>query len=62
MKPFRENVLWVTRLAFNRAGQVSGFYTVFETPNGEENLVAVNALAGGVEILPDTEELERFFR
>jgi hypothetical protein len=62
MKAFGENVLWVSRVLFNRAGQVCGFYTVLETPDGKENLVRVQALAGGVEILSDTKELERFFR
>jgi hypothetical protein len=62
METLGKNVLWVTRVLFNRANQVAGFYTVFETPDGKENLVRVSGLAGGVEILPHTEELERFFR
>ncbi len=62
MEVLRENVLWVSRILFNRSGKIAGFYTVLETQNGKENLVTVQALAGGVEILPDTKELERFFR
>ena len=62
MKPFGENVLWVSRVLFNRAGEITHLLTIAETPDGEEHLVAVHGLSGGVEILPDTEDLERFFR
>jgi len=62
MKPFGKNVFWVSRVLFNRSGQVAGFYTIAETQDRKQHLVHVNALAGGVEILPDAEDLERFFR
>jgi len=61
MKTFGKNVFWVSRVLFNRANQVAGFYTVLETPNGEHHLVRVSGLAGRIEILPDSEDLERFF-
>jgi hypothetical protein len=61
MKPTRENVLgliYVTRLLFDGPSKVAGFYTVCETQDGKQHLVGIRALAGRVEILPHSVEVE----
>jgi len=62
MKPFRENVLWVSRIFSNRSRQISYLATIAETPDGKQHLVGIERLPNWIPVLADSEELERFFR
>lgn len=60
-EPFREKPFEL-RIFFDTANCVANFYSVFEAEDGTHHLAAVGTSSGGIVVLPDTEEFERFFR
>jgi len=61
-KAFGENVLWVSRVFSNRSPQISYLATIAETSDGKQHLIRIERLPTWIPVLPDTKELERFFR
>jgi len=62
MQTGREQILWLSILGLNRAGEIANLLTIRETKDGKKNLAGISTLASRIVVEADAVEVQDVLR